>query len=339
MKTRWLLWIFVVVFVWIVISRFSEVRRLVTILANGQWQWVLVAAGLQVIYHIVYTGLYVSALDTVGVKSRLLDLLPVQFASMFVNAAAPAGGASGAALFADDSARRGESASKTVIGSLLVWIADFGSFVLVLIAGMIVLLAYHQLKVYEVVGAVALLGIILFLVSAMLLGIWRPALLQRLLVWVQRTVNRLGARFGKQTILNEEWAIHNTSQLSEAAQAITAQPGRVGRTFGIALASHLVDLVTLLVLFLAFHQTVDLGVLVAGYAMGVLFWIVAITPQGIGIVEGVMVLVFHSLGVPVVHATVIALAFRGLTFWLPLLVGFVLIQRVRIFRARERVKS
>jgi phosphatidylglycerol lysyltransferase len=337
MKTRWLLWIFIVAFVWIVISRFAEIKKLAEILVRGQWQWVLVAVGLQVVYHIVFTGVYASAFDTVGVRSRVLNLLPVQFASIFVNVAAPAAGVSGAALFVDDAARRGQSVPRAIIGTLLVWIADFGSFALVLVTGMVFLLVYHDLQPYEVAGAVALLILIVTLASAMLLGLWKPILLQRLLDWVQRTVNRLAARFRRPGLLDDEWAHHNTTQLAEAAQAIATQPRRVGRTFGIALSAHLVDLVTLFVLFLAFHQAVSPGVLVGGYSMGILFWIVAITPQGIGIVEGVMALVFTSLGVPVERATVIALAFRGLTFWLPLLIGFVLIQRVRTFGARERL--
>ena len=78
MKTRWLLWIFIVAFVWIVISRFAEIKKLAEILVRGQWQWVLVAVGLQVVYHIVFTGVYASAFDTVGVRSRVLNLLPVQ---------------------------------------------------------------------------------------------------------------------------------------------------------------------------------------------------------------------------------------------------------------------
>ncbi len=66
--------------------------------------------------------------------------------------------------------------------------------------------------------------------------------------------------------------------------------------------------------------------------MGMLFLIVSITPQGIGVVEGVMTLVFTSLGVPAAQAAVVSLAFRGLTFWLPLLIGFILLRRVKVVR-------
>ena len=70
-----------------------------------------------------------------------------------------------------------------------------------------------------------------------------------------------------------------------------ASARRVARTVGIAFIAHLVDLSSLYVIFLAFRTPVDFGVLVAGYAMGILFWIVSPTPQGIGVVEGVMALV------------------------------------------------
>jgi phosphatidylglycerol lysyltransferase len=71
--------------------------------------------------------------------------------------------------------------------------------------------------------------------------------------------------------------------------------------------------------------------LVACLSIGVLFWIVAITPQGIGVVEGTMALVLISLGVPAEKSTVIALSFRGLAFWLPLLIGFLLARRLPTF--------
>ena len=45
-----------------------------------------------------------------------------------------------------------------------------------------------------------------------------------------------------------------------------------------------------------------------------------------------MTLVFASLGVPIERATVIALSFRGLTFWLPLAIGFVLLRRLKTFK-------
>ena len=94
------------------------------------------------------------------------------------------------------------------------------------------------------------------------------------------------------------------------------------------MGAHCLDLLSLWMLFLAFRQEISIGALVAGFAIGVLFWIVSITPQGIGVVEGAMALVFVSLGVPAPQATVIAVAFRALTFWLPLGIGALSLRRL-----------
>lgn len=67
--------------------------------------------------------------------------------------------------------------------------------------------------------------------------------------------------------------------------------------------------------------------------MAMVFYVVSITPGGIGVVEGVIALVYTSLGVPADKAAVITIAFRGLSFWLPMLVGFILIRKTHSFSA------
>jgi phosphatidylglycerol lysyltransferase len=339
MKRRWIFWGLVILFIWVIISRFSEIKKLAETLSGGQWQWVAVAVLLQVVYFIIYAALYQSAFLTVGVTSRIGELLPVTFASIFVNVAAPSGGASGVALFVDDAARRGQSAARATIGTLLVVVADFSAFLVLLVVGVVYLFTHHNLKFYESIAAVILLVIIGILTAFLQLGLWRPRWLHSLLAWIRQVGNRIARLIKRPDILDDSWVEQNTAEFTEAAMAIAARPTQLFQTVGIAFMAHLIDLATLFVLFLAFHQKVHFGVLVAGYAMGILFWIVAITPQGIGVVEGMMTLVFASLGVPIERAAVISLAFRGLTFWLPLCIGFILLRRVKSFGVRESAQS
>ena len=339
MRRRWLFWILAVAFLWLVLSRFTELKSLLTTLAQGQWQWVLAAAGLQAAYYFLYAVLYRSAFDTIDIPSKVRDLLPVVLASMFVTLATPTGGAGGAALFVDDATRRGHPAARAALGSLLTAIADLCAFLLVLVAGMGFLLARHDLQGYEVLGAGVLLLLAGALSGLLALSLWRPAWVQRLLNLVQRTANHIATRIKRPALLAEGWAEQNAAEFREAATAVAAHPGRLARTVVIAFGMHVVDLITLQALFFAFHQRVGLGVLVAGYAMGTLFWLVAITPHGVGVVEGVMALVFASLGVPAARATVITLAYRGLSLWLPVVVGIVVLRRVRTFNAGERSRA
>jgi phosphatidylglycerol lysyltransferase len=339
MKRRWIFWILVIIFLWVVISRFSQIKNLYDSMLQGQWQWVTVAVLLQIVYFTIYSALYHSAFTTVGVRSRVAELIPVTFSAMFMNVAVPIGGASGASLFVDDAARRGESAGRAAIGSLLALISDFSAFLLVLVAGITYLVTHRNLKIYEAITAAILLVVIGTLTAFLLLGLWRPQLLNRLMTFAKSLANRIAHLLKRPDFLDEAWVEHNTAEFTEAAIAIAAQPAMLIRTVAIAFFAHTINLATLYALFLAFHQPVHLGVLVAGYSMGILFWVISITPQGIGVVEGMMTLVFASLGVPIEKATIIALTFRGLTFWLPLAIGFVLLNRTRTFGVKTSVRT
>ena len=83
MKRRWILWFLIIAFIWLVITRFTEVQKLAATLAQGQWQWVLAAAFLQLLYYIVYAALYQAAFYNVEVESSTRELLPVTFGSIF----------------------------------------------------------------------------------------------------------------------------------------------------------------------------------------------------------------------------------------------------------------
>ncbi len=72
----------------------------------------------------------------------------------------------------------------------------------------------------------------------------------------------------------------------------------------------------------SFGVRLSFGVLVASYSIGMLFFVMTPTPGGLGFVEGILILVMSSLDVPRESALVITLAYRGLTFWLPFILGF-----------------
>jgi uncharacterized membrane protein YbhN (UPF0104 family) len=51
-----------------------------------------------------------------------------------------------------------------------------------------------------------------------------------------------------------------------------------------------------------------------------------------------MTLALRSLGIPLASATLITLSFRGFTFWLPLLVGFISFRFLSREEGREAFK-
>ena len=328
---RFLFGILLVAFLWLVISHEADIEALAHTLMQGQWQWVLLAALLQVLYFIVFSATYQAAFYAVDIKRGLWELIPVTLGSIFVNVIAPTASTAGAALFVDDASRRGHSAVRSAAAVLLQMAADFSSFLLVLLVGMTVLFINHDLTTSEIVSSLIMVALTGVFALVMLIGIWRPQMLKRLLSWGQRLVNAIGKRLGRPQWLSESWSAETAFEFAAASQMVLQHPQRLGLVILVALGANILDLATIYVLFIAFGHPVTLGVLVAGYAVGILLWIVSPVPQGIGLVEGGMALTYASLGVPVEAATIVALAFRGLTFWLPLVLGFLLIRRTRVF--------
>jgi len=74
---RWLFWLLVIGFIWVLVSRLNEIEKLANTLRQGQWQWVLVAALLQVGYYILYAALYQASFSVVEVRSHQPALIPV----------------------------------------------------------------------------------------------------------------------------------------------------------------------------------------------------------------------------------------------------------------------
>lgn len=335
MRLRAFYWLLTAVFVWVLLTRVHELERIAQILAAGQWRWLLLAVTLQVGYHLIFTALHHAAFNAVGVRTRMRDLLPLVFSALFVNVATPVGGAGGAALFVDDAARRGESPSRTAAGMLVVFAADLGAFLIILVPGLLYLFTHHDLRLYELGAAALLLALVGGLVGMLALGLWSPHLIRRVLAWLQHRSARL--RIVRAPAGDEmSWADRIAADFGAAARALAERPRALTRVLATAFTAHLVDIFTLNAIILAYHASVSPGIVVAAYGVAVLFWIVAITPQGIGIVEGAMAVTLASLGIPAARAVAIALAFRGLSFWLPLAVGFILLRRLRAFAPLRR---
>jgi phosphatidylglycerol lysyltransferase len=339
MVRRWLLWILAIAFGYLVVSRFGEIQNLAETLAKGQIQWIFAAAALQGLYYIVWSASYKYAFYAVEVQSQVFDLLPVVIGSIFVNVIAPAGGTAGAALFMDDAARRGESPTKTAAGVLLQLLSDFAMLTLLVIIGLFYLSLQHELHIYEVLGSIVLFLMVLSQASILMLGFWKPDWLERLMAWFQRTTDRVASLLHRDPFLVEGWSEMTSTEFSGAAITIASHPRSALTAAAVTLGGHLVDMASLGALFLAFGQQIGIGALIAGFSIGILFRVVSITPQGIGIVEGVMVLLFTSFGVPSGTATIVTLAFRGMTFWLPMIIGFLLIRRMRSFTSEKKTMA
>ncbi len=328
---RWLFAGLVLAFLWVLVQRFAEIQQLVGTLATGHWPWILTAIGLELAYYVAFAALFKSAFDLTEISTRMRDLIPISFAFLFANTTMASGGTAGLALFVDDARRRGGSIGRATAGTLLAHTANYGMFAVLLSLGIFFLFLQNDLTSLELMSALILFLLVFFMCGVLVLGLRWPDGLLRLLQTIQDTGNRIGSWLKRPSFFPANWAEKSTKDFLAASQAIAAHPRRVMRLILLALLTHGIHLLVLLALFFAFNQPVTPGVLLAGYTISLLFMIVSPTPNGIGIVETLVPIMYRSLGIPVEIGLVITLAFRGITFWIPMIIGFVLLRQLHMF--------
>jgi uncharacterized membrane protein YbhN (UPF0104 family) len=338
MRRRSLLWGAWLLLLLFVITRFTSLESLVNALMHAHGSWLLAALVLHVGYLLAYAELYRVGFRLVGVRSSPREIVPVYLASNVANALAPSGGIAAAALFVDDARMRGQSPARATVGMVVVLLADLLTLLPFLAIGVWFLRGHGDLKVYESAGAAVFAGIAGTLVAALVIAHRWPSFFVGLLEWMRSWANRIGRRFHLKE-LPAEWPGKTASQFGAASGAILAQPGILLHTLGVGAAMHLLNLLSLALLFLAFGQVVAPGALIAGFAMGIAFYVLSILPQGIAIVEGVMALIFTSLGYPGARIAAIVLAFRGLNYWMPLAVGLPFIRRLAFPKLIRQVEA
>ena len=95
-------------------------------------------------------------------------------------------------------------------------------------------------------------------------------------------------------------------------------------------------MMTLYFVFISAGITIPIKILVIGYGLPLLFGKVAfIFPGGVGVIESSMAALFSSLGIPKTETIMVVLIYRIISFWLPLLVGFLMTPYFAKLSARD----
>ncbi|MEJ2706781.1 MAG: lysylphosphatidylglycerol synthase transmembrane domain-containing protein [Anaerolineales bacterium] len=318
-------------FTLLIVTRFTSMQNLVSTLIGGKWTWIVAAVLVHLLYFFLDAVLHKYSFATVGVETRVLDLFPVLLAALFVNAVAPTGGTGGAAIFIDYTSRKGQSGARTAVGVILALIADLSTLIPFLAYGVVFLYMQNKMKFYLLIGVVIFLIFIIGLSGLLYLAHARLDLLDRLFNWLHRTVNHVAGWFHNPNFLHDEWAEQNKQGFVQGANAITTHPKEFSTTLMWGMVTHIVNLAGLYMFFLGYQQPVQPGTLISAFGLGIVFYVISFIPQGVGAVEGIMGLVFISMGIPHAKAAAIAFAFRGVNFWIPVVLGLIVLPRVTSF--------
>lgn len=324
--------IVVAIFIWYIFNHHSEFNKFVYALSQGSWRWLFVALLAQIGFFSLVTLLTQATFKAVHMERKFFELVPLVFGSLFVNVLAPTGGQTGTILYADDAARRQESSPKAIIANILTTVISYTAFSLLLVFSLFYLKSAGLLNNYEVIGAIIFIFPIVVPTLVVLGSVKYPGLTLKTLKWIRDIVNWGAKVFKKPTKFKADWAKTVATELAEATTLAIQNRRRLIRSFFFALAAHAVNIISLIIIFEAFEINLHYGAIIAGYAFGEMVRVISPQPEGVGVVEVVMAVIFSSFGVPLIGATAIAIVFRGLNFWIPLGLGFFFLRRLPSFK-------
>lgn len=231
-------------------------------------------------------------------------------------------GLAGPAVFEYSYFRKNEVESGSIIVMwILRFILNYCAFLILFLIGLILVPIYPQLSFSpKIIAPIIFIIILSFSIYAVYLykhpqKFW--------LVWVKlfNFVNSVLKKFKKLPIdLDQQKEIFSDIYTGIELFSVKKRSSIYAVLSGILYWFG--DMLCLYFVFLSFGFSVHPGILIFGYSIATILGIISAVPGGLGVVEGAMVLIFSSMGVPAALALTAVLVFRLFSFWIWMPIGF-----------------
>lgn len=313
----------------VVLLRGDELVELAEVIQTGTLLPLVIAIATQLCKYFAQSFAYSNSFAAVEEKMRARDTLPLVFGTFFMNTIAPSLNTAGMALVVDDARRRGIPPGKATSAALLMQMSIESGFATIMLVGFAVLAVTGNLDPWWF-----LLGLVVFLMIGVMgfilfFGHKRPKQLIKLLKPIERLVNRILVKVKRKPL--NPWVERIVVSFGDAAGLIVKNPKAILKVYGFSFLASSCELACFCLVGIAFGVSVPQA-LICGYVIATLFAMISITPQGVGVVEAAVLVLFTSFGVNGATGMAIALVYRSLVFWMPFLIGAVLIQRTKSFK-------
>lgn len=311
------------------VLRGDELEQLARALREGALAFAGLALVAQMGKYLAQGRAYVFCFRAVGEPLGFGGGLKLVFGTFFANTVAPSLNLAGVTLVADDSSQRGISAGKAASAALLMQLTVDSAFVCVMAAGFTVLAFTAGLQPGWLLLGLAAAALVACLALALLVAGSRPDLAKRVVRPLERLADRVARRFGKGPV--EGFVDGLVDSFSDAARRIAKKPRSALAAFGCSLLASVCELSCFSLAGLAFGINRP-EALICGYVVATLFAMISFVPQGVGVVEAAVLVAFSLFGVGQAGGMATVMLYRAIVFWMPFLVGTVVVQRMGFLR-------
>ena len=316
----------------VVFMRGDQLVELVETMKQGATLPLIAAICTQLGKYLSQSFAYSHCFKAVNERMNPRSTLPLVFGTFFMNTIAPSLNLAGTTLVVNDARKRGIEAGKATSAALLMQITIDGAFATIMISAFIMLALTVGLSPLWFLVGMLVIVLVSVMILIMVLGRRRPAIVLRALSPIERLVNNVLVCFKKKPL--KPWAGKLVTSFSDAAGLIGQNPRPTLEAYGCSIIASLCELSCFCLVGLAFGVT-SIEPLVCGYVVATLFAMISITPQGVGVVEAMVVVAFTAFGESSAAGMAIGLVYRGIVFWMPFIIGAILINVTKTFRGDE----
>ena len=320
----------------VVFMRGDQLVELVETIKKGAVIPLIAAVCTQLGKYFAQSFAYSHCFKAVNERMKPRSTLPLVFGTFFMNTIAPSLNLAGTTLVVNDARKRGIEAGKATSAALLMQITIDGAFATIMISAFIMLALTVGLSPLWFLVGMLVIVLVSVMILIMVLGRRRPAIVLRALSPIERLVNSVLVRFKKKPL--NPWAGKLVTSFSDAAGLIGQNPRPTLEAYGCSIIASLCELSCFCLVGLAFGVT-PIEPLVCGYVVATLFAMISITPQGVGVVEAMVVVAFTAFGESSAAGMAIGLVYRGIVFWMPFIIGAILINVTKTFRGGDEKEA
>lgn len=274
--------------------------------------------------------------NAVGGKIGFKTGITLVFGTFFVNTIAPSLNLAGTSLVVDTARKQGIAAGKGTSAAFLMQLCIDTGFVMIMLISFGVLSFTVGLQIgWFLLGLVAI-ALVGGLAGVMILGGTHPELVLKVLRPIERLIDKILRKLKKKPI--DAWAEKTVDAFSASSKEIVRSPKRTLKAFGFSLIASACEVSCFVLVGVSFGIH-DVEPLVCGYVLATLFAMVSIVPQGVGVVEAAVMVGFGLFGVNTAAGMATVMVYRSIVFWLPFLIGAIVIQRMGFRRDRKKAQG
>lgn len=322
MKLRhFLFFVALIVIVVLAYNQFNQVQSFKDLFKTINWWILLLVIPVRYLYYRFNAKYFESFFAIFKQKARFGLVLQSSITMNFVNIVFPSGGISGLSYIRKVLKDDVDSANIT-LAQLSWYILSFITYLGFLLLGFVMLLMSNQVIKVSSRLVILVLFIIITVGIALILFIFNKKFVENAAYFAVKPLNKFLSII-RQKILARNRIKGFIEQLHGSLLFLRDNRDKLGKPLIYTSLMVLFDLITIYIVFLAFGQIINPGIVIAGYVIALITSLASVVTAGIGVYEAGMVATFVGLNIPFDIAFAVTIVYRIVSLWLFIPIGLI----------------